>query len=286
MSVEEDQARVRLSAPGETPWNHSVSIHDGALSLYWQQRSEQGDVQERIRTFTRDETEVLLCVLRRASSRDYTVRFIEKVSNKRMRTIHTQDFKSDAPIVLWQKEGHLYITAEATIPDEGVEDVLITHVTHIAVSLTGSESHTEYQISGAAYWRAYHGSEEPDIIWSGVMEARATYERQRANAQEALLIKSVPILLSKAGLYCAFGPLGEDGTRQRCGTRAKLVHITEDLSRPGAFVILPICDKCNLERTRASCVDDGAVTEDEVLLSTEQVQQLAGAMLYPIGEEG
>lgn len=59
----EYEQATELAPRGETPWNHSVSIHEGALALYWQQGQ-----QTRIRTFTRNETEVLLLILNEHTS--------------------------------------------------------------------------------------------------------------------------------------------------------------------------------------------------------------------------
>lgn len=58
-----ERGDVQLAPPGETPWNHSISLHNGRLALYWEARDEQGNAETRIRTFTRDETEVLMTYL-------------------------------------------------------------------------------------------------------------------------------------------------------------------------------------------------------------------------------
>lgn len=60
---QDEQGNVQLAPPGETPFNHSVSLHQGKLALYWQVRDDQGNFAPRIRTFTRDETEVLMTFL-------------------------------------------------------------------------------------------------------------------------------------------------------------------------------------------------------------------------------
>lgn len=54
---------VQLAPPGETPWNHSISLHQGRLALYWEVRPAPDRVETRIRMFTRDETEVLMTYL-------------------------------------------------------------------------------------------------------------------------------------------------------------------------------------------------------------------------------
>lgn len=191
--------------------------------------------------------------------------------------IQTNEISMNVPITIYQEGAALLIALEG-YSRENAEAVTIANVTPAAVTLIGRETSTTYQISGTAYWRAYHGSEEPDVIWSGVMEARAAYEHQQTNAEETLLLNSVPTLLSKVGLYCS---------KMDCGNRARRVHMTEDLSRPGAFVVLPICEQCNLVRMKEKYRDDGTRSPDDtVFLSTEQVQELSGGVLYPVGEEG
>ncbi len=193
-----------------------------------------------------------------------------------MRTTQTNEISMNVPITIYQEGAALLIALEG-YSRESAEAVAIESVAPGAVTLKGRETSTIYQISATAYWRAYHGSEEPDVIWAGLHAASAAYERQQANAEELLLLNSVPTLLSKVGLYCS---------KKDCGSRARRVHMTEDLSRSGAFVILPICEQCNLVRMKEKYRDDEqSSSDDTVFLSTEQVQELSGGVLYPVGEE-
>ncbi len=37
----EEQGRVQLAPRGETTWNHSVSVYEGSLALWWEERDDQ-----------------------------------------------------------------------------------------------------------------------------------------------------------------------------------------------------------------------------------------------------
>jgi len=54
---------LQLAPRGETVWNHSVSIRDGQLILYWEERNAQGETEMHSRTFSNSETEVLMMIL-------------------------------------------------------------------------------------------------------------------------------------------------------------------------------------------------------------------------------
>ena len=59
----DEQGRVQLAPRGETTWNHSVSMYEGSLALWWEVRDDQGNVETKMRTFTNAETEVFLTFL-------------------------------------------------------------------------------------------------------------------------------------------------------------------------------------------------------------------------------
>jgi len=58
-----EQGDLQLAPRGETSWNHSVSIRNGQLILYWEERNAQGEGETHSRTFSNSETEVLMIIL-------------------------------------------------------------------------------------------------------------------------------------------------------------------------------------------------------------------------------
>ncbi len=58
-----EQGDLQLAPRGETSWNHSVSIRDGQLILYWEEPNAQGEGETHSRTFSSAETEVLMTIL-------------------------------------------------------------------------------------------------------------------------------------------------------------------------------------------------------------------------------
>lgn len=50
--------RIALSPSGISPWSHEVELHNGRLSLYWQENGV-----EKLRTFTAEETAILTGIL-------------------------------------------------------------------------------------------------------------------------------------------------------------------------------------------------------------------------------
>ncbi len=174
-------------------------------------------------------------------------------------------------IKLIQQGTSLYVAQLLDNLDQA-EQTVILEVTQQEVALEARPSGTIYRISGAAYWRAWHGSVEPDLAWAGMMEAQAALSRQEANIEETLLLNSTPMQLRQPDLVCAFGPFDQEGKRQDCSNMATLVHITEDINRTNGYVVLPICERCNEERLRAKYAEPQPDERDNIA--------------YPIGVEG
>ena len=59
----QEENRIPLTDPGEAPFQHSVSIYDGALALYRELGNDEGGIEQRIWTFTKEETKKLYQVL-------------------------------------------------------------------------------------------------------------------------------------------------------------------------------------------------------------------------------
>lgn len=175
-----------------------------------------------------------------------------------MRVTHTQDFLSEKLITLWQEGEKLWVGPATERDEDKAETALIESVTPSSITIKGKDSSTLYQISGAAFWRACNGgSAEPDQIWAGVMEAAAAKLRQDAQEMEDLLMNSTPIKLTKREMPCAFCK-PEEGR-----SMTNLLHITEDLRRPGAYVVLPICTSCQTEQMNAKFTEPSSSVGDE-----------------------
>ena len=150
------------------------------------------------------------------------------------------------------------------------EDTRILEHTPQEVVLQTNTSKQTYRISAGTYWRAYNGSAEPDVIWAGAMEAAQAKLRQDAQEIETKLMSSTPIKLVKRELACAFCPK-EEGSRM-----TNLLHFTEDLRRPGAYVVLPICTSCRDEQMNAKFLEPSSSIDD----------MTGREIVYPVNEEG
>lgn len=59
----QEENRIPLAEPGEVPFQHSVSLYDGALALYREIRRDEAAVEQHVWTFTKEETKKLFQVL-------------------------------------------------------------------------------------------------------------------------------------------------------------------------------------------------------------------------------
>jgi len=132
-----------------------------------------------------------------------------------------------------------------TYDDKGIyhdgDPVTVCGVTHERVILARGNGGIVGSIKTEDYWKAKRDDVANETV-AGALLAQIAYRREYEDASEDRLLEGARIISIQSGSYC--------GYKDECPNTTDAALITGLSRREGAYVMVPICTDCNIERLK------------------------------------